>query len=245
MVFAIALAGLTCFSWASAPSLATELVTQQNTGRASVANVLAGQGLLQDGQPPPRVSLPYPFARENAGMRFGGAPSRATAAVAGADLELHSPGRGCRCLPARWLSGSNVYRGRFRCRHFAGSGPGSQTKRLAQARLWPACASAGGRLVAAGLEQVLQSLGHGPDLRRVRCWKKVFRRCQCARHGIPGSAQILHFRAETISVKVAATHRPVGSGRGLLPGDREVGGQELPSLPQRWMRAVPFRRHRW
>jgi hypothetical protein len=37
----------------------------------AVTQALAGAGLIRDGAPPPRISVPYPLMRDNSGMRYG------------------------------------------------------------------------------------------------------------------------------------------------------------------------------
>jgi len=250
MVFAIALAGLTLFQLGLGALVGYRtLVTQQEyPAERPVANVLAGQGLLQDGQPPPRVSLPYPFARENAGMRFGWSTF---SGYSGLWLErtwsyIHQAAGLQVPASAVAFPAANVYRGPFPLPDTSlvlGLDP--QTKRLAQATtVAPRAQVLGAALVAAGLEQVLQSLGHGPDLRRVALLEESIPSLPMrAAPEFQGSAQILHFAPETISVKVAATHPGLlVLGEAYYPGwTAEVGGQELPSLPANaWMRAVPI-----
>ena len=249
-ILAIAMAGLSLFQLALGAHVAYRtLVTQQEyPAERPMAEILARQGLLQDGQPPPRVSVPFPFARENAGMRLGwstfsgysGLWLQRTWSYVHQATGLSVPAIAV-AFPA-----ANVYRGPFPLPETSlvlGLDP--QSGRLAQATtVAPRAQVVGSALVAEDLRQALEGLGHGPDLRQVALVEESLPSLPIRpAPEFRGNAQVLHFAPETIKVQVEVTHPALlVLGEAYYPGwTAQVGEEELPCLPANaWMRAVPI-----
>jgi hypothetical protein len=247
----IALASLTLFELGLGTQVSYRTLVMRRTYPAErpVADLLARQSLLQDGQPPPRVSLPFPFARENAGMRYGWSTFSGyvglwldrtwTYVHEAAGLELPATAS---AFPA-----ANVYRGSFPLPDTSvvlGLDP--ETRRLAHTTTVAPRAQVVGaaRVVSGGLAQVLQSLLRVPAPRQVALVEEeVPSLPSIPVQGFQGSAHILRFAPEAITVQVETTHPALlVLGEAYYPGwTAQVRGQEIPCLPANaWMRAVPI-----
>ena len=206
----IALASLTLFELGLGTQVSYRTLVMRRTYPAErpVADLLARQSLLQDSQPPPRVSLPFPFARENAGMRYGWSTFSGyvglwldrtwTYVHEAAGLELPATAS---AFPA-----ANVYRGSFPLPDTSvvlGLDP--ETRRLAHTTTVAPRAQVVGaaRVVSGGLAQVLQSLLRVPAPRQVALVEEeVPSLPSIPVQGFQGSAHILRFAPEAITVQV-------------------------------------------
>ncbi len=248
---AIALVGLTLFELGLGTHVSYgTLVTQREyPAERPVAEILARQGLLQEGQSPPRVSLPFPFARENAGMRYGWSTF---SGYVGLWLDrtwsyVHQAAGLQVPTTAVAFPAANVYRSPFPLPDTSlvlGLDP--KTLRLAQAATVAPRAQVVGaaRVVSGGFAQALQAVLRGPALRQVALVEEDVPSLPVDPvPGFQGSARVLRFAPEAITVQVEATHPALLIlGEAYYPGwTAQVGERELACLPANaWMRAVPI-----
>jgi hypothetical protein len=248
---AVALAGLTLFELGLGThvSYGTLVTRREYPAERPVAEILAHQGLLQQGQSPPRVSLPFPFARENAGMRLGWSTF---SGYSGLWLErtwsyVHQAAGLEVPTTAVAFPAANVYRSPFPLPDTSlvlGLDP--QTLRLAQAvTVAPRAQVVGAAQVVPGdFVQVLRAVLRSPDLRQVALVEEDVPSLPANPvQGFQGSARVSRFAPEMITVQVEATHPALLIlGEAYYPGwTAQVGGREIPCLPANaWMRAVPI-----
>ena len=251
MALAVALAGLTLFQLGlgTAVSYGTLLVPQEYVAERPVADMLASQGLLQHGDPPPRVSLPFPFARENAGMHYGWSTF---SGYVGLWLErtwtyVHEASGLQLPTTAVAFPAANVYRGPLPLPETSvvlGIDP--VTRRVGRAMSVAPRAKVVGsvQVISGGFDQAMRALLLGPDLHQTAVLEEAVPSLPASPvQGFEGSARILHFAPEVITVEVEASHPALlVLAEAYYPGwTARVGEQELPCIPANgWMRAVPI-----
>jgi hypothetical protein len=213
---------------------------------AQVEKALRSAGLLTPGAPPPRVSIPFPWARENAGMHFGWSTFSGYVGLwlgrtwdyvhTAAGLEVPKTSV---AFPA-----SNIYRSTFPYDSVSlvlGIDPASGRGGL-RSRSDPRAYVASAAAVTPDWHQAIEAMRRGHDYHRIALIEAPLPGLSPMAKPVGGEARILAFAPERIDVEV----RTLASGLLVLaesyyPGwSATVNGQAVPCVPANgWMRAVP------
>ena len=219
-----------------------------------VAEVLARQGLLQPGQPPPRVAIPYPIVRENAGMRHGWSTFSGYVGLwLGRTWNYVHRAAGLETpVSAVAFPAANVYRGPFPLRETStilGLDPQSRQWALASAPAERAQVVGAAQLVQGGYAEALRYMVKGYDIRQAALVEEAIPSLpDHPPEGWRGQARIVDFAPEVVTVEVEASHAGLlALGEAYYPGwSAQIGSEVWPCVPANaWMRAVavPAGRH--